>query len=409
MINLIKGPSRSLILVVTMCVAEICGMAGYSLWPAMIPDFQVRWNLSSTSVGWIGGSYFFGFAIATWPLSSLTDRVDPKKVYLLCMSISFIGTIGFAVNAEGFWTAIIWRTLQGIGLAGTYMPGLKLLTDIVPESDRSRSVAWYTALFYVGAALSLYIGMNLNGLMNWKSIWIFVSIGPAFALLIVWLILPATPPKISYKSKKRLLDLRTAINNPKVMGYTIAYFAHCAELMGFATWIVAFLTYSLSLQHAGATGTTLSIGTIATFVTLLAFPSSVIGYELSALYGRLLLLRVVMFGSAIVAIILGFSASFNFPIILCLLVLYGITVTADSATITAGLVEAADQGHRGTVMATYSLIGFIGASIGPVVFGFMLDLGGGESNSLGWKLGFISLAVMVCLGPFAIAQGHKHR
>jgi hypothetical protein len=38
----------------------------------------------------------------------------------------------------------------------------------------------------------------------------------------------------------------------------------------------------LSLQHAGATGTTLSIGTIATFVTLLAFPSSVIGNELSA-------------------------------------------------------------------------------------------------------------------------------
>ena len=200
--NLINGPRRSLILVVTMCVAEICGMAGYSLWPAMIPDFQVRWNLSSTSVGWIGGSYFFGFVIATWPLSSLTDRVDPKIVYLLCMSISLIGTIGFAVNAQGFWTATIWRTLQGIGLAGTYMPGLKLLTDIVPESDRSRSVAWYTALFYVGAALSLYIGMNLNGLMNWKSIWIFVSIGPAFALLIVWLIIPATPPKISYKSKK---------------------------------------------------------------------------------------------------------------------------------------------------------------------------------------------------------------
>ena len=81
--NLIKAPRRSLILVVTMCVAEICGMAGYSLWPAMIPDFQVRWNLSSTSVGWIGGSYFFGFVIATWPLSSLTDRVDPKIIYLL--------------------------------------------------------------------------------------------------------------------------------------------------------------------------------------------------------------------------------------------------------------------------------------------------------------------------------------
>ena len=123
------------------------------------------------------------------------ELTQKKFIFFVCRFL--LGTIGFAVNAQGFWTATIWRTLQGIGLAGTYMPGLKLLTDIVPESNRSRSVAWYTALFYVGAALSLYIGMNLNGLMNWKSIWIFVSIGPAFALLIVWLIIPSTPPKIS--------------------------------------------------------------------------------------------------------------------------------------------------------------------------------------------------------------------
>ena len=58
-------------------------------------------------------------------------------------------------------------------------------------------------------------------------------------------------------------------------------------------------------------------------------------------------------------------------------------------------------------MAAYSLIGFLGASIGPVVFGLMLDLGGGESSSLGWKLGFVSLAIIVCLGPFAVAQGNK--
>ena len=408
MINLLNVNKRPIILLVTMCVAEICGMASYSLWSAMIPDFQVMWNLSSTSVGWIGGAYFFGFVIATWPLLSLTDRVDPKKVYLLCMSISFIGTLGFSVHAQGFWTASIWRTVQGIGLAGTYMPGLKLLTDIVPESDQSRSVAWYTAIFYVGAALSLYIGINLNGLMNWKWIWIFVSIGPAFAFLIVWLILPENPPKICYTPKERRINLSATIKNPIVMGYTIAYFSHCAEMMGFATWIVAFLVYSHSLQLAGEMGTTLSIGTIATFVTLLAVPSSVIGNELSARYGRLSLLRVVMFSSAIVAIILGFSASLNYSIILCFLVLYGITVTADSGTITAGLVEAADQGQRGTVMAIYSLIGFLGAAMGPVIFGFMLDLGGGESSLLGWKLGFISLAVMVCIGPFAIAQGHKH-
>ena len=160
--NLIKFKRKSYVLVITMCLAEIFGMTGYNLWPAMIPDFQERWNLSSTAVGWIGGSYFLGYVIATWPLSSLTDRVDPKIIYLLFMVIAVISPLGFAITSQGFWTATIWRTLQGIGLAGTYMPGLKLLTDIVSESNRSRTVAWYTALFYVGAALSLFYGTNLN-------------------------------------------------------------------------------------------------------------------------------------------------------------------------------------------------------------------------------------------------------
>jgi len=405
----IKFKKKSFVLVITMCLAEIFGMAGYNLWPAMIPDFQDRWNLSSTAVGWIGGSYFLGYVIATWPLSSLTDRVDPKIIYLLFMVIAVISPLGFAITSQGFWTATIWRTLQGIGLAGTYMPGLKLLTDIVSESNRSRTVAWYTALFYVGAALSLFYGSNLNGIMDWKWIWIFASFGPVLSFIIVWLIIPSVPPKILDKPTERLLDLRPALKNRKAMGYAIAYFAHCAELMGFATWIVAFLTYSHSLQHSGTIGTALSIGYIATFVTLLAVPSSVLGNEMSIRFGRLPILRVVMFGSAITAILLGFSASFTFPIILCLLVLYGITVTADSATITSGVVDSSVPSYRGTVMAAYSLIGFLGASIGPVVFGLMLDLGGGETSSLGWKLGFASLAIIVCLGPFAVAQGNKIR
>ena len=407
--NLIKFKRKSYVLVITMCLAEIFGMAGYNLWPAMITDFQESWNLSSTAVGWIGGSYFFGYVIATWPLSSLTDRVDPKKIYLIFMLISVIATLGFAINSQGFWTAIIWRTLQGVGLAGTYMPGLKLLTDIVSKSDRSRTVAWYTALFYFGAALSLFYGTNLNGIMNWKSIWIFSSIGPALSCIIVWVVIPSVPPKILDKPTERLLDLRPALKNRKAMGYAIAYFAHCAELMGFTNWIVAFLTYSHNLHYSGSIGTALSIGSIATIVTLLAVPSSVLGNEMSIRFGRLPILRVVMFGSAITAILLGFSASFTFPIILCLLVLYGITVTADSATITSGVVESSDPSYRGTVMAAYSLIGFLGASIGPVVFGLMLDLGGGESSSLGWKLGFTSLAIIVCLGPFAVALGNKIR
>ncbi len=87
----------------------------------------------------------------------------------------------------------------------------------------------------------------------------FSASGPAIALLMVWLILPAAPPNIADLPAGGLLDLRPALTNRKVMGFTLAYSAHSAELMGFYTWIVAFLTFSQGMQHPGTPGTSLGI------------------------------------------------------------------------------------------------------------------------------------------------------
>ena len=394
-------------LVGTMCLAQILGMVGYNLWPAMIPDFIERWNLTSGTAGWIGGIYYFGYLVAIWPLSNLTDRIDPKKIYMFSMMLTIIAPLGFALTAGGFWSAALWRCVQGIGLAGTYMPGLKLLTDIVPKSAQSRTVAWYTSFFYVGAALSLSYGTNLNTYLGWRWIWMFSAIGPTIAVLMVWVIIPEAPLKTERKTDRSLFDLLPILANRKVIGFTIAYSAHTAEIMGFYTWIIAFLTFSQGMHHSGILANSLGIGTIASTVTLLAVPASILGNEAARRFGKLKVLRIVMFGSAVVSTALGFSASLPFLLILGIIVVYGITVAADSAIITAGMVDAADPSHRGTVMAFYSLVGFFGGFIGPVIFGYMLDLGGGETAPFGWRLGFISLALMVCLGPVAIYYGNR--
>ena len=107
----------------------------------------------------------------------------------------------------------------------------------------------------------------------------------------------------------------------------------------------------------------------------------------------------------------GVSASWPFWIVVCLALLYGITITGDSASITAGVIAAAPQGYRGTTMAVHSCIGFMGSFAGPLMFGVMLDLtgplgtGGGTGGetvaSWGWAFAFTGL--IVALGPLALA------
>ena len=101
-----------------------------------------------------------------------------------------------------------------------------------------------------------------------------------------------------------------------MIGFTLAYSAHTAELMGFYTWIVAFLTFSQAGINSGDLTSFLAVGTIASTVTLLAVPASIFGNEAARRFGRLKVLRAVMYGSAVVATILRIfvntSISFGF-------------------------------------------------------------------------------------------------
>ncbi len=57
-------------------------MAGTMYFPALLPGFQAEWGLSNTEAGWINGIFYGGYAAFVPILVSLTDRIDPRRIYL---------------------------------------------------------------------------------------------------------------------------------------------------------------------------------------------------------------------------------------------------------------------------------------------------------------------------------------
>src|SRR5437016_5328100 len=55
------------------------------------------WSLSNTEAGWISGIYYAAYTIVVPLLSSLTDRVDPKRVYLGSVALT---AVAFARSAR---------------------------------------------------------------------------------------------------------------------------------------------------------------------------------------------------------------------------------------------------------------------------------------------------------------------
>ncbi len=397
-------------LIVVLCTAEVVSMLGAVTFPALLPTFLAEWGLTNTEAGWLNGIYYIGYLAAVPVLVSLTDRAPPRKIYYLSMVLTAIGTAGFAFLVNGFWTAMVFRIVAGVALAGTYMPALKLMSDhlgvIAADKDHSRAVAFYTSSFGIGTAASFYLSGVVATALDWHWAFGLATIGPFIAMAMVAAWLPGEDPKPAETPDTHLLDFRPVLRCRAAMGYVLAYTAHNFELFAFRSWIVTYLVFAAATGPGDTLG--LSATAIAALINLLGLPSSVLGNELSRRIGRHRTITMVMLMSAVLACVLGFSASWPFWIVVILSLVYGVTVTGDSASITAGCIAAAPKGYRGATMAVHSCIGFIGAFAGPLMFGVMLDLaspsGMGGETIISWGWAFAFTGMIVALGPVALAM-----
>jgi MFS family permease len=395
-------------LIAAVCAAEVLTMLGFSTFAALLPSFKQGWQLSNTDAGWISAIFFAGYTLAVPILVSLTDRVDPKRIYLLSAVLAGTAGLGFAVFAEGFWSALLFRGLAGIGLAGTYMPGLKALSDHIGAEYQSRAVAFYTSSFGIGAALSFPLASLLAEGPGWR--WAFAGPGAAAVLagVLVLLLVPRSAPHHLHAPDTALLDFRPVLRNRSALAYTLCYTVHNWELFGFRSWIVAFLVFAGASGGAsggdsgGGPALLLDPTMIAAAVIILGMPASILGNELSMRFGRRRTVALIMTASALLCFTIGFTAALPYLVVVLFCVLQGFTVSGESASVTAGALGSAAPGYRGATMAMHSTLGFTGSFFGPLVFGFVLDLAGGESV-LAWGLAFAHMGLVMLAGPLALA------
>jgi MFS family permease len=293
-----------------------------------------------------------------------------------------------------------FQALLGIGIGGTYMPGLRLLSDRITGPKQSRAIAFYTASFGVGTALSLALAGAVASRLGWRTAFLVAAAGPIVAgTLVVGFLAPLrvarTPRPIAlvpFKSWGPILRNRNAL------AYVVGYAVHCLELFGSRSWMVAFLTFSAAVQAAGR-AFPWSAQTIAAVVNLLAVPASILGNEAAIRVGRRRWILLAMAASGSSGILLGFSARWHWAAVSALLAIYSMLVMADSATLTAGLVATAPSELRGSAMGIYSLAGFGGGMLGPILFGGALDAAGGASRPLAWIAGYASIGAGCLAAP----------
>jgi MFS family permease len=376
-----------------------------------LPLLQKEWQLTNGQAGAIQSAGQVGYLLAVLALSSLTDYIKSKNLIVWGAIWSGVWNLIFTGWAHDATSAIILRAMIGFGIAGIYMPGVKLISHQIHASKRGSAMGFFVASFTLGTAVSIAIGGNLSASLGWQTAFQITSIGPMLGALLSWRYLPLEKDVIhTSENTQSMLDI---LKNRTVFLVILLYMAHAWEVLGLRNWMSAYLTATktatgFSLNQATKIGS--STAGLAIVVAALATVSVA---TISDRFSRTKTIIVVLLLGFFSVFGLGFTLNSPWIVIITVSMIASFLSNADSAIISTMLTEIVPSRYLGRTLAIYSFFGFLAGSISPYVFGKTLDIaiafGPGSRSLTGtpWQWAFFTLAAGSLLGGIFALLLHR--
>jgi len=376
--------------------AQVLAQIGAQALPALMPGVIAAWQLSKTEAGWLLGIFFVGYVAAVPVLVSLTDRLPARNVYMFGAACAAISQLGFAFVADGFWSAMVFRVIGGIGWAGNYMPGLKAIADTLEGDAQSRAVSWHAAGSGIAGAASFAVAGFFDTVGGMTAAFAFGGCAAIGSGVIAWAMMQrGLPAHAAPAASRKLLDFRPVLRNRRAMAWIAGYTVHTWELSALRAWGVTFLTATAVRQ--GMPAWLPSPPVLVTLIGFVCIAVSVTGNETAQRFGRARVVTLAMACAAVLSLLAGWSTGVSFLAALAMVLVWNCAIYIDSSALTAGTVQAADKSLRGATMGLHSMCGYMGGFLGPVLVGVVLDWCGGDSV-LGWGLAFGHIALVTLAG-----------
>lgn len=347
----------------------IAQFAGTSLWfagNAILADIPALASRPE-AIGQMTSAVQIGFIIGTlvFALLSITDRFSPSKVFLLC---SFLGA---AINLCTIWISdnygamLLFRFIIGFLLAGIYPVGMKIAADWF-DAGLGKALGWLVGALVLGTGFP-HLLKGFAWHFTWQQVILFTSIFAFTGGMLVIAFIPDGPFKKQANGFRPAL-IGQAFRSKEFKAAAYGYFGHMWEL--YTLW--AFVPVMLAM-NAARNGVTLNIPLWSFYVIGAGGISCMVGGYLSQKIGSARVAFYALLGSGICA-----ATSFlfiNLPpaVFLPFLLLWGITVTADSPQFSTLTALTAPPAYKGTAVTAVICMGFIISIISIQVVSYLFN------------------------------------
>ena len=184
----------------------------------MARDLQV----SPSTIGLSLSAFMLSFAISPLLYGPLSDRFGRRPVALLACCVYVIGGLG-CVFAPSLPSLLVCRFVQGMG-GGARPLGLAIIGDHFKGAAQREKMSYVSALSLLAPLLAPSIGALLMGVGGWRTIYAFLTITGALALILVWWRLDESLPearRVSMAPRDLARHYTAVFRNPRSLGFTL--------------------------------------------------------------------------------------------------------------------------------------------------------------------------------------------
>jgi len=332
-----------------------------------LPIYLSRLGSTEVEIGLLVGV----FGVSSLVLRPVVGRDlvrIPERNFMLGGALLLVLSATSYLVAVPFWPVFIVRVFQGFAMACFYTAALTLIANISPQTHRGRSMGYYFLAFNIALALSPPLGMFLINSFDFTVLFL-----TCIALSLCSFLTTTQLSRREIDSPKgSSLKGRSMLSRKALPPAIISFFDHF--IWGGLT--AFFPLYALS-QGVANPGFFFAVFSIVTIL------GRALGGKIMDLHSREEVILPCLTTYIISIALLAFSKTLSMFILVA--ALWGTSNAFLLPSLVAYTLDRTGP-SRGPAMGTFTALGDLGLSLGPVVMGIILHF-------TGYPIMFLSLAL----------------
>lgn len=372
------------VIVANLWLAVFIQVAGISSYSPFVPLIKAELGFSFAQFGLIASIFFLSYTLMQVLSGRASDHGYARAMILIGTPVIVALSMLFGA-IQNVYEALAIRILAGIAAALIFVPAIRVLTRIDPESLSDSIALIGTAIGAGGLYVSL-AGPRLALMFGWRE-GIALMMAPGFLIFALNLkYVPSTRVTSVHRRFPRWILRR---KETWILG--VQQFVRVGAWFTVTIWLPTFFTSALgyNLVLSGIALTVFSVAGI--------FASMVGGRVAARLssFSKVMMLSFAILGGTIILIAFAASGMLAWGLV----VVFGIFDFLPFGPIFAILPKLYEEGDIGLVTGFENSIANLGAVAVPFFFGWLINPAS-ESFTLSWlQLGILCLAVSLISIP----------